>query len=167
MTDQATQRPAFKGLKWHREPYFSFFIPLDWTVFEWEDDRQGVLYGPSADDDQTVFAVDVKEFDFTVTADDLDDVYDGFITSIQQLPDVSIESSNKRVAGKMVALEAKYTFTANDTTRKRWVRVLYYGPCQVAFTAQGATPETYDYWLPMFFEAMMTAKVHASIPKDA
>jgi hypothetical protein len=31
--------------------------------------------------------------------------------------------------------------------------------------AQGATPEKYDYWLPWFFEAMMTAKVHSTRPK--
>lgn len=167
MTNQTTKRrPVFKGLRWHREQYFSFFIPVDWSRFNWQDDRQGALYGPSADDAHTIFAVELQDLGFPISDDDLDDLFDGFLTGIQQLPGVEIESSEKRVAGALVSLEAKYTFLENETTRKRWVRVLYHNTRQIAFTAQGATPEIYDYWLPMFFEAMMTAKVHSTLPAE-
>ena len=167
MTDQSTKRPpVFKGLRWHREQYFSFFIPVNWPRFDWQDDRQGVLFGPSADDAHTIFAVDLQDLGFSVSVDDLDDLFDGFLTSVQQLPGVDIELSEKRVTGDLLTLEAKYIFVDNETTRKRWVRVLYHGTRQIAFTAQGSTPEVYDYWLPMFFEAMMTAKVHSTKPAD-
>jgi hypothetical protein len=160
------ERPVFKGLRWHREQYFSFFVPVDWHRFNWQDDRQGALYGPSADDAHTVFAADLRDIGFTVAAADLEDLFDGFTAGIQQLPGVEIESSDKRVVGKLITLEAKYIFTDDEMTRKRWVRVLYHGTLQIAFTAQGATPDTYDYWLPMFYEAMMTAKVHSTLPAD-
>jgi hypothetical protein len=167
MTDKtAKDRPTFKGLRWYREQYFSFFIPIGWHHFNWQDDRQGALFGPLADDAHTVFAADLRDIGFTVTAADLDDLFDGFMGGIQQLPGVEIESSNKRVVGDLITLEAKYTFMDDEMTRKRWVRVLYHRTRQIAFTAQGATPDAYDYWLPMFFEAMMTAKVHSTIPAD-
>jgi hypothetical protein len=160
------ERPVFKGLRWHREQYFSFFVPVDWHRFNWQDDRQGALYGPSADDAHTVFAADLRDLGFTVAAADLDDLFEGFMAGIQQLPGVEIELSDKRVVGKLITLEAKYIFTDDEMTRKRWVRVLYHGTRQIAFTAQGATPDTYDYWLPMFYEAMMTARVHSTLPAD-
>jgi hypothetical protein len=167
MTDKKTKdRPVFKGLRWYREQYFSFFIPIDWPRFSWQDGRQGVLFGPSAEDAHTIFAVDLTDLGFSVSADDLDDLFDGFLTGIQQLPGVEIELSEKRVVGALISLEAKYTFMEDEMTRKRWVRVLYHDTRQIAFTAQGATPEAYDYWLPMFFEAMMTARVHSTLPVE-
>lgn len=167
MTNEATRRPpTFKGLKWYREQYFSFLIPTDWHRFSWQDDRQGALFGPSADDAHTVFATDLRDIGFTVAATDLDDLFDGFMAGIQELPGVEIESSDKRVVQDLIRLEAKYTFTDDETIRKRWVRVLYHETRQIAFTAQGATPDAYDYWLPMFFEAMMTARVHSTTPTN-
>jgi hypothetical protein len=159
--------PVFKGLTWYREQYFSFFIPSDWHRLSWQDGRQGALFGPSVDDAHTVFATDIRDMGITVTVGDLDDLFDGFLTSIRQLPDVEIESSENRVTGNLIALEAKYTFSDDGNRRKRWVRVLYHGTRQIAFTAQGATPDAYDYWLPMFFEAMMTARVHSTRPTAA
>ena len=167
MTDKTTtDRPVFKGLLWYREQYFSFLIPIDWRRFTWQDDRQGVLFGPSAEDTHTVFAVDLTDLGFSVSADDLDDLFDGFLSGIQQLPGVEIELSKKDVTGRLISLEAKYTFVEDETTRQRWVRVLYHDTRQIAFTAQGATPDAYAYWLPMFFEAMMTVKVHSTLPSS-
>ena len=165
MTDDMTKSPpTFKGLIWYREQYFSFFVPTDWRRFNWQDDRQGVLFGPSPEDTHTVFAVDLIDLGFSVSADDLVDLFDGFLAGIQQLPGVEIELSAKEVVGALISLEAKYTFVEDEMTRKRWVRVLYHDTRQIAFTAQGATPDDYDYWLPMFFEAMMTARIHSTIP---
>jgi len=159
-------RPIFKGLRWYREQYFSFLIPVDWHRFSWQDNRQGVLFGPSTEDTHTVFAVDVTDLGFSVLADDLDDLFEGFLTGIQQLPGVEIEHNKEQVVGALIILEAKYTFMEDEITRKRWVRVLYDETRQIAFTAQGATPDAYHYWLPMFFEAMMTARVHSTTPTD-
>jgi hypothetical protein len=155
--------PAFRGLNWYRDRHFSFFRPINWTRFEWSDDRQGVLFGPSPDDPATLFAVDVKDLGLEVTSADLDDLMAGFISGIEQLPDNRIETQEKWVAGVVIGLEAKYTFREGEVVRKRWIRVLYQDTRQITVTAQGATVKDFDYWLPMFFEAMMTFKIHTGV----
>lgn len=154
------QLPAFKGLNWYRDKHFSFFRPLDWSRFDWADERQGVLFGPSPDDPATLFAVDVKDLGVKVTPEDLDDLKTGFIAGIEQLPESQIETQESWIAGPVLGLEAKYTFLEQKTLRKRWIRVLYQDTRQITVTAQGATVETFHYWLPMFFESMMTFKIN-------
>ena len=154
------QLPAFKGLNWYKDKHFSFFRPIDWTRFDWSDERQGVLFGPSPADPATLFAVDVKDLGVKVTPDDLEDLKAGFIAGIKQLPENQLESQESWVAGPVLGLEGKYTFVEQDTTRKRWIRVLYQDTRQITVTAQGATVETFHYWLPMFFEAMMTFTIN-------
>lgn len=158
--------PAFKGLSWYREQYFSFFVPIDWHKVEWPDERQGIIFAPMQDDNYTLFAVEVIDLGTVVTSDDLPYLSKGFFDGIKQLPDRKIESKKENVTGKLVQLEAKYTFLENGETRKRWVRVLYHGTRQVTITAQGKTSEAFDYWMPMFFEAMMTVNVHSMKPAD-
>jgi len=99
-----------------------------------------------------------------VTPDDLDDLAEGFFETIENLPDVHIETRSQEVSGNLLLLEAKYTSRDEGETRKCWVRVFYHETRQVTMTAQGASPEKYDYWVPMFFESMMTARVHNQKP---
>lgn len=160
------KRPVFKGLTWHREQYFSFFIPNDWQQVDYVDDRQGVVYVPKDDDAHTLFAVEVKDLGTTVTSDDLPYLAKGFFDAIKALPERKIEAKKENVTGKLVQLEAKYSYLEDGQTRKRWVRILYHGTRQITVTAQGATVEQYDYWLPMFYEAMMTIKVHNVKPTE-
>jgi hypothetical protein len=167
MTKTGNQKlPAFKGLNSYRDKHFSFFRPIDWVRFDWLDDRQGVLFGPSADDYATLFAVDVKDLETEITTADLDDLFTGFVAGIEQLPDSQIESHQKWVAGAVIGLEAKYSFRENEVVRKRWIRVLYQDTRQIIVTAQGATAADFDYWLPMFYEAMMTFKIHTNATKS-
>ena len=156
--------PAIKGLSWHREDYFSFFIPRDWHKFEWVDERQGVIYGPDPNEPLTIFAVEVQDLGTLITADDLDTLAEGFFESIENLPEAEIESRNQKVTGKLLELEAKYTYQEQGETRKRWVRQFYQDTRQIVMMAQGETSEKYDYWLPLYFEAMMTAKIHNRKP---
>jgi hypothetical protein len=156
--------PAFKGLTWYREQYFSFYIPIDWHKVEWQDKRQGIIFVPKPEDVYTLFAVEVNDLGTTVTTDDLPYLMTGFLDGIKQLPERKIELKKESVVGKLMQLEAKYTFLEDGQTRKRWVRVLYDKTRQITVTAQGATVEDYDYWLPMFFEAMMTVMVHSTKP---
>lgn len=161
----AKQLPSFKGLHWHQDRFFSFFIPIDWHKLEWPDDRKGVIFGPDRSDAHTVFAVEVTDAGFEFDPEDMDALAEGFFEGIEGLPDVEIEARDQRVLGRILYLEAKYTYRDEDATRKRWTRVYYHRTRQVAMTAQGASPEKYDYWLPMFYEAMMTARVHSTKPK--
>lgn len=164
MSKTEKQYPAIKGLTWHRSPHYSFFTPMNWHRFAWSDDRQGEIYGPDPDDPFTVFAVDFRDLGTLVTADDLDVLAEGFFEAVEKLPGAAIESRSQKTTGKLLQLEAHYTFEDRGSTRKCWVRVFYHMTRQITMTAQGATPEKYNYWLPMFFEAMMTANVHSAKP---
>ncbi|MCI0710240.1 MAG: hypothetical protein L0154_08760 [Chloroflexi bacterium] len=157
--------PWIKGLTWHRHPYYSFFAPMDWHLFQRPDDVIGVIVGPDPADPLTVFAVTLKDLGTTITPDDLDVIAEGFFGTIEQLPGVQIEHREQKVAGKLLELQTKYSYFENDTPRKCWVRVFYHETRQITMRAQGSTPERYDYWLPMFYQAMMTAKVHKAKPR--
>lgn len=157
-------RPVFRGLSWYRSRYFSFFVPSDWHSYRWPDDRQGVLYGPYPDDSSTLLAVELKDLGVAVTADDLTDLQTGFVSGIGRLPGSRLEDQDASVTGDLVMLEARYRFRDESAGRKRWVRVFYHETREISFIAQGEDNE-YDYWLPMFFEALMTARVHTTRPQ--
>ncbi len=162
----AKQRPTFKGLSWKRDQYYSFFVPIDWHEFEWADEREGMIFGPQADDPLTVFAVELSDLGIETTPEDLDDLDAGFMEGIQALAGVQIDEHETWTKGGITCLAAKYTYLEDDVRRKRWIRVFYQDNHQIAMTAQGATVAAYDYWLPMFYEAMMTAKVHRFMPES-
>jgi len=165
MAEQARKEyPSAKGLLWYRDQYYSFFVPNHWHQFHWADGREGVIYGPDPADPLTVFAVDIQDLGTPITGDDLDILAEGFFETIERLPGSAIEHRQQKATGRLLELEAKYRFEEEGATRKRWARVFYSQTRQIAMTAQGATPEKYDYWLPWFFEAMMTAKIHNEKP---
>lgn len=165
MNQLTKKRPAVKGLTWHRNQFYSFFLPNDWHHFSWPEGQAGVLYGPDAHDPHTVFAVSITDLGTVVSGEDLEIVAEGFFESVSQLPSCTVEERSQKISGSQIKLEAKYTFHDNDSTCKRWVRVYYHETRQLVFAAQGATVEKYEYWLPWFFEAMMTAKVHNRVPE--
>jgi hypothetical protein len=156
------QHPAVKGLTWHRTQFYSFFLPMNWHRFLSDS---GEVLGPDPDDHFTLFAVHFIDLGTPITPDDLDILAEGFFESLKQLDACHIESRDQKATASKIELEAKYTFQEQGTTRKCWKRVYYHETRQTVMTAQGATPEKYDYWLPWFFEAMMTAKVHSTKPE--
>lgn len=167
MSDKVRKNyPAVTGLLWHRDQYYSFFVPNDWHRLQWSDDRVGVIYAPDPSDPLTAFAVDIRNLGTAVSAADIDVLAQGYFEGLEQLPDCHIESRDQKVTGTLLELEAKYTFREQGETRKCWARVFYYAEHQIVMTAQGATPQKYDYWLPWYFEAMMTAKFHTSKPEN-
>ena len=166
MADQAQkQYPAIQGLLWYREQHYSFFVPNDWHRLNWSDGRDGVIFGPDPADPFTVFGVDVQNIGTTITDDDFEILAEDFFECIEQLPLSVVESRDRKTDDKLYELEAKYSFCENGDIRKRWMRLFYYKTYQIAMTAQGATAEIYDYWLPIFFEAMMTARIHSKQPQ--
>lgn len=163
----AKARPVFRGLSWHRHDHYSFFIPSDWCRFAWDDGREGVLFGPDPQDAQTIFGAQFLDLGTEVRAADAEALAEGFFGAIEALAGVSIESREQEVLdGPRIHLQARFCFDEDGRRRKRWVRALYRHHFQVLLTAQGATPEKFAYWLPMFFEAMMTAGVHLQKPQE-
>jgi hypothetical protein len=157
--------PAIQGLTWHRTQYYSFFLPMNWHPFVWTNGRDGKLFGPDPNDPATIFAVDLLDLGVPVTAADLAALAEGFFEGIEHLPAANIESRQQTVIGRIIHLEAQYTFQEQGMLRKRWTRLFYDETRQITMTAQGASPEKYHYWLPWFFEAMMTAKIHRHFPE--
>lgn len=165
MTDICQKKcSAISCLLWHRDRYYSFFIPDNWYPLRWSDDRRGTIYAPDPTEPQTAFAVAVTRLDTQVTAADLDILAEGLFEGIGQLPDLRLEARYQEVVGDLLELEAKYTFRDQGELRKCWARVFYFAKHQIVVTAQGATPEKYDYWLPWFFEAMTTMRIHTAKP---
>lgn len=164
MNNTENSTPIFKGLSWHHEQYFSFFIPNDWKKIERSDGKQGIIYVPTLDDADTFYAVHVDDLGMKVTEDDIPDLVTGLVDGINSLTESQIESQTSSSTGTLTELVVKYTFLEDGLRRKRWVRVLYHDTRQITFIAQGKTEQTYHYWLPMFNEAMMTLKVHSVKP---
>jgi hypothetical protein len=161
------EHPPIQGLLWHRDELFSFFIPIGWQRSNWNDGRTGVLYYPVPDDPQMLFPVELKDLGMGVSPEDLDRLDTDFVEAIGQLSEGEIELHDKAVVGEQMQLEYKYTFREGCVMRRRWVRVFFLGTRETTMTAQGATLDLYDHWLPWFFEAMATARVHDQKPSLA
>ena len=82
----------------------------------------------------------------------------GFLAGLRQLPKCQIESHEAESIGRLLTLEARLTIREGDAVRKRWVRQLYQGRLQIRMVAQGATPEAFAYWEPMFTTMMRTVR---------
>jgi hypothetical protein len=153
--------PAFTGLVLHRDNKWriSFWYPDGWSKLALAAGSQGSAYAPDAAEPATSFSYTVKNMRLKVSGEDLDALYEGFIEGLNMLPGIKIEWQDKWVVGALIGLEAKYTFTENEQTRKRWVRLLYETRRQFHIVAQGATVEEYAYWEPMLYECMATVKI--------
>ena len=154
--------PAFTGLALHRDRdwRFEFWYPIKWQRFNLGEGRTGVVYAPTSDGVATSFSIEARNVGTEVKGEDMAVLHAGFLEGLASLPGCQIETEKQWKAAALIGLEAKYTFREAGTTRKRWVRLLYEGTRQFHVVAQGATPDEYDYWLPMLFEMMMTLRIN-------
>ncbi len=157
-------KPVFKGLHWYRDEHYSFFVPTDWPHSKRSDGKEGVLFQPDASDNKTLLAAEVTPMETSFTSEDKEDLKEGFLEGIKALQDVSIEETKDWEVSNVICLEARFSYTEQNQKLKRWIRVLYRKDQQVSMIAQGSSVEAFDYWLPMFYEAMMTSRVHDQKP---
>lgn len=151
--------PVFTGLIVYRNPQYrySLFYPEGWYQVDLAVEAgQAVAFRPSADDPITSLTVEARNLGTSVSADDLPTLRRGFLAGLRKLRRSAIEHHEDYAVGDLIGLEARHTFQQGATRRKRWVRLLYEGSTQVCLVAQGATIEKFEYWLPMFNEAMHT-----------
>jgi hypothetical protein len=153
------RRPAFTGLVVHRDPDigYSLLLPDGWHGFDLAA-GDGKFYAPEPNDMQTGFEAAGQRLDIEVQASDLPAIRRGFFAGLRQLPSCKIESREAVSISRLITLEARLTFLDGEQVRKRWVRLLYQGHAQVRLVAQGATPELFNYWEPMFFTAMRSVR---------
>src|SRR5690349_13438934 len=136
--------PALKGLLWHCEQYYSFFIPNNWHKFPWSDKRDGVICCPDISDPFTFFAVDLEDLGTLITPNDLDVLAEGLFESIEKLPEFNVESHSQKGTNGLMELETHYSFRERREMRKRWVRVFYHETRQIVMTSQGSNAQTYN-----------------------
>lgn len=156
--------PRYRGIYRHveREGGYSIWIPTDWRRLEMVGDHKGAIYTPYPDRYDTCISTEKVVLEHAVKHGDVPTLREGFTAGLNSLPDVQIESQDETVTSTLIIYEAKVTFSEGEARRKRWVRVVYWGEGQLIVMAQGATPEEYDYWMPMFYNSLMTVEIPVS-----
>ncbi len=153
--------PRYTGMFMYVDPEqaFAIWLPTGWTKFEMKKGHHGVIFSPYEDHYDTSFTAEFHRLKYSVANEDLPLLKEGFEEGINALPGVEVEEFVYTPTATLIALEAKFTFLEGENRRKRWVRNIYWGTGQLVFIAQGATPKEYDYWLPMFYNTMVTFQV--------
>ncbi len=153
--------PIYQGVRKYVdvEAGYALWIPSDWHRFEMTNGHHGAIYSPYPDSFDTSFSAQKNILDYKVTEDDVPLLREGFDAGLASLPGIEIESQDEIVTSTLITLEARFTFLEGEARRKRWVRNVYWGEGQLLLIAQGATPEEFQYWLPMFYNTMMTIEL--------
>ena len=157
--DDSEHPPAFTGLVVHRDPDvgYSLLVPDGWQRMDLPDSGS-TLYQPDPNDPTTGLEVGGQDLGTEVHARDLRAVRRGFLAGLRQLPGCQIEQQEDTAIGPLLTLEARLTYRDGESTRKRWVRLLYQGRTQIRMVAEGSSVERFAYWEPMFFTAFRTVR---------
>ncbi len=161
MPNELLGSPAYTGLTMHPDQSggYSVWLPTDWTKVELKRNHHGMLFTPYKDDYNTCFLVEKHKLKISVTEDDIPVLREAFHKSIQELPGVEIESTDEFLTDSINMFEARFSFLEGENRRKRWLRNIYWGDGQLVLIAQGRTPEDFEYWLPMFYNTMLTVQI--------
>ncbi len=153
--------PKYTGMFMYVDPELAFgiWLPTGWTKFDMKKGHHGVIFSPYPDHFDTSFTAEFHRLKFSVTNDDLPLLQEAFEEGIKSLPGVEVDEFIYTPTATLITLEAKFSFLEGENRRKRWVRNIYWGNGQLVFIAQGATVKEYEYWLPMFFNTMVTFQV--------
>jgi hypothetical protein len=150
-------RPSFTGLVVHRDlnHKYSLLVPDGWHRFEL-DGGAGTLYAPDPEDVHTSLSLSARDLGTPVEPRDLESLRSGFVGGLRQVPGSKIEGVEAEAVGRLITMEARQLFRDGVATRRRWVRLAYQGRIQVRLVAQGASPERFELYEPMFYQAMRT-----------
>jgi hypothetical protein len=152
--------PKYKGMIKHVDidAGYALWLPSDWTKIDMVDGHDGVIFTPYPDDINTCIAAEKRILEDAVTDEDIPVLRQAFHEAVRAMPEVEVEKFDEAMTATLKIFDAVFSYNENGTTRKRWVRNVYWGEAQLIIIAQGATPEEYEHWLPMFFNTLMTAE---------
>ena len=158
---ETRENPRYRGMHKHmdKEEGYAFWVPAGWHLFEMTEDYRGVIYSPYADSFDTSFSAYKRQLDYSVDKGDVPALREGFEKGLLALPGVEVEWQNETVTATLITLEARFTFLEEGMRRKRWTRAIYWGDGQLVLTAQGATSDEFEHWLPMFYNTMVTVEL--------
>ncbi len=161
MADKKKSGPRYKGIYRHidEEGGYSIWIPIDWHKTEMSNGHHGAVYHPNPNRIDTCISTEKVNLEYPVTEEDIPTLREGFEAGLKRLPGLEIESQDETITETLKMFEARFTFLEDDIRRKRWLRVIYWGTGELIVMAQGATPEEFDYWLPMFFNSLKTIHI--------
>lgn len=158
MPQELLGRPAYVGVKCHHDDKggYSVWIPSDWYQLKLKRNVQGFLFSPYKDDLNTSLLVQKKKLKYVTTEKDMPFLRDSFKEGVLALPGAELEFWDEKISSTINVFDARFTYLDGEVKRKRWVRNIYWGEGQLILVAQGKDPETFDYWMPMFYNIMMT-----------
>lgn len=154
----ANDMPKYTGMQKFTDTPGGYFlwIPAGWKHIKLDEQGNTYVFTPFNDRMDTVFASEKRRLDFNVKKADLPVLKEGFLNGINTLPGVEIEKVRETITEQMIGIEAKFSFREGNQTRIRWMRLIYSGKSLLILTAQGATPEEFQLFQPMFFNIMMS-----------
>jgi hypothetical protein len=153
--------PAYTGMKLYPDNRggYAVWLPKDWFQIKLKRNHHGMLFSPYKDDINTSLLVEKHILKYSVTKEDIDILREGFHQGMMALPGVEVESTEESLSETINIFDARFSFLEGEIRRKRWVRNLYWGNGQLVLIAQGRTVEDFEYWLPMFFNTMVTTQI--------
>jgi hypothetical protein len=153
--------PAYTGMTMHPDTSggYAVWLPSDWIKVDLKRNHHGMLFSPYQDDYNTCFLTEKHKLKISVTPDDIPVLRETFHEAIQKLPGVEIESTDESLSDSINMFEARFSFLEGESRRKRWLRNIYWGDGQLVLIAQGRTTEDFEYWLPMFYNSMVTVEL--------
>lgn len=158
-----TEPPRWYGVTTFsdHEGRFKFRVPTNWHREELEDERDGMIFMPDPDDPDTHISCWVQKLDQPIKGSDLEDLRSGVEQGLSQLPNCEIESSSDDTYGNLIKFERVFTYgePPGGVRHKRRSWYLYADEWAIVLAWQGATPEHYEYWLPMGNYAFATFDV--------
>ena len=152
--------PLFRGVENVSDDkgLLSFRVPSDWSRAELDDDRNGMMFLPDIDDPDTHLSFWVSKLEQPIKQEDQADLRDGIAKGLESLPNCVVESESDDSYGNLIKFERIFTY-GEDLRRKRRSWYLYVDEWALVIAYQGATPEHYEYWLPMGNYAFATFNV--------
>lgn len=161
MPEELLGKPAFTGQTGYRDNVggFEIWVTTNWVKVDLKRNHHGWLFSPYKDDYNTSLVVEKHRLKVTVTPEDVPVLREAFAEAVKQLPGVEIESMEENLSSSVNIFDARFTFLEGENRRKRWVRNIYWGDGQLVLTAQGRTPEDFEYWLPMFYNTITTLHI--------
>jgi hypothetical protein len=159
--EQLKKGPVYTGMTTYRdnEGGYEMWLPSDWGQTNLIPPHHGMLFTPYKDDINTSLLVEKHRLKYKVTSEDMPVLLESFHAGMMALPGIEVESTQESLSATINVFDARFTFLEGEERRKRWVRNIYWGDGQLVLIAQGRTPEDFEYWLPMFYNAMVTTKI--------
>jgi hypothetical protein len=160
VTEPQKEAPQFSGMVQHAdETGFGIWIPTGWHETKVTEGTKGMLYSPYPDDINTGVLAITNRLKVNITDSDLPILREGFLSGVKALPGVELELETESLSNTYSFFEARFTYLDGNVRRKRWVRNIYWNKSNYIIIAQGKTVEEFDYWMPIFYNIMMTANV--------